>query len=126
MKRSPLLPGPGPKRKTPLKPGAPLKIKKRGFKVNGADPIPPKVINAVRERSGGLCEAQTPWCKGVATQLHHIGGRGPGKDAPDNLLHVCGGMDACHPGYIHSHPEESYRRGWMVKRLSVDPRPASE
>lgn len=51
--------------------------------------------------------------------LHHRQGRGgadPHRAA--SLALFCGsGSTGCH-GYIHAHPAESYRNGWMVRRLS--------
>jgi len=69
---------------------------------------------AVAKRSGGFCEARTPACAVYATHFHHKAGRvGPGVNLPGMILHAC---DACHR-QIHASPEESYRQGWMVKRL---------
>ena len=71
---------------------------------------------AVRIRSGGRCEANTPVCDGRYEHTHHKAGRrGPHPHRLDNLLAVC---LMCH-GYIHANPGESYRRGWMESRLEV-------
>ena len=68
----------------------------------------------VMESAQGMCEAGTNNCVGPAGQVHHRKGRdGELVDNLDYLLAVC---YACHD-YIHSHPHESYERGWMVKRL---------
>jgi hypothetical protein len=69
----------------------------------------------VRERSGGDCEARTPWCEGRATQVHHRAGRSD--HTPEMLLDVCGSgnVTGCH-GFIHQHPENAYAEGWLVKR----------
>jgi len=67
----------------------------------------------VMETAEGMCEAATPRCVGPAGQVHHRQGRdGDLVDDLDNLLAVC---YACHD-YIHSHPHESYERGWMIRR----------
>jgi hypothetical protein len=67
----------------------------------------------VMETANGMCEAVTNRCMGPAGQVHHRRGRdGELVDDLDNLLAVC---YACHD-YIHSHPHESYERGWMIKR----------
>jgi hypothetical protein len=64
----------------------------------------------VRARSGGLCEAETPVCTREAAHAHHIRLRSQGgTHEPSNLLDVCA---ACHR-YIHDHPEESYRYGFL-------------
>lgn len=71
--------------------------------------------SAVFFRSRGYCEARTPFCTGCAQHVHHIAGRvGPAANDPDNLLHLCGN---CHR-WIHSHPLESYDRGWLLHKLS--------
>jgi hypothetical protein len=75
-------------------------------------PIPPKVREAVTERSRGYCEAATPACKGTGQHLHHRKLRSQGgSNAEDNLLHVC---FRCH-SYIHDHPAESYDAGWLFR-----------
>lgn len=63
------------------------------------------------------CEVQIP---GVCTtawglnQHHRKLRRHGGSDEGENLITVCGsGTTGCH-GWIHSHPTESYRRGWLV------------
>lgn len=72
----------------------------------------------VHDRSGGVCEV----CGAArATNLHHRLARGMGGTkaaihGPDWLLHLCGtGTTGCH-GYIESHPEVSYARGWKIRR----------
>lgn len=82
---------------------------------------PPELVAgkaAVKARSGGRCEAQTPWCEGQATQVHHISGRvGEGCHDDVNLLDVCGqgNVTGCH-GYLHQHAEEAYEKGWLKHR----------
>ena len=67
----------------------------------------------VMESANGMCEAATRRCIGPAGQIHHRKGRdGDLVDDLDYLLAVC---YACHD-YIHSHPNESYERGWMIRR----------
>lgn len=71
-----------------------------------------KVI--VASRSQGFCEAQTSACSGFGQHFHHRAGRvGPGVNLPGMILHVCW---RCHR-YLHTHPLESYERGWLVRRL---------
>jgi len=62
---------------------------------------------------GSVCEAMIfQVCEGESTIGHHICGRGPGLNTVENCLCVC---KNCH-AWIHAHPAESYRRGWMAKR----------
>lgn len=57
-------------------------------------PIPEKVKRAVRDRSGGICEAWTNVCNVDASDFHHMKSRrrGGSNDAI-NLLHCCA---SCH------------------------------
>jgi len=71
----------------------------------------------VYERSGGSCEAKTPWCLGACQQVHHRKGRdGDLIDNTELLLGVC---SMCHD-YIHGNPAISYERGWLIKRNGGD------
>lgn len=71
------------------------------------------VIDAVEARSRGMCEAETPLCRGVAEAFHHRKLRRHGDHSVDNILHVCG-LGACHT-YVHEHVAESYERGWLLR-----------
>ena len=58
------------------------------------------------------CEAAIPdICWGRATHRHHKLARRFKDHSTENLLPVC---TACHQ-WIHAHPAESYRRGWLVR-----------
>lgn len=61
-------------------------------------------------------------CGSTTWQIHHRQGRGgsdPHRAAA--LVLLCGsGSTGCH-GYVHGHPAESYRNGWMVRRLGITP-----
>lgn len=84
-------------------------VRKESAELRMARPI-------VYKRSGGYCEANTPACPAGthnADHVHHIAGKR--NEAPGDLLHVC--FDAHR--YIHDHPEESYGKGWMKKRLGA-------
>jgi hypothetical protein len=72
--------------------------------------------DAVTRRSGGDCEARTPWCQGRATQVHHKHGRTD--NDPAMLLHVCGmgNVNGCH-GWIHQNATEARRLGLLVSKL---------
>lgn len=75
-----------------------------------SDDIPPKIRQAVKERSGGICEA----CGADRGEhVHHRKLRSQGgKHELVNLLHV---STRCH-GLIHHNPTDSYIRGLLVKR----------
>jgi 5-methylcytosine-specific restriction endonuclease McrA len=76
--------------------------------------VPPEVREQVERRSGRKCEAAVNAnCATTGHFLHHILPRSAGgKHTVANLLQIC---TACHE-YIHAHPEESYRRGWLKRR----------
>jgi len=82
-----------------------------------AAPMPPEVAEAVIARSRGMCEAQTPRCRGVGMfrtageALHHRKLRKQGgPHTVDNLLHCC---HPCHI-YIHDQVAVAYERGWLL------------
>ena len=53
-----------------------------------------------------LCEV----CGAVAVDVHHIGGRGPGKDVIENLVGLCRG---CHE---LAHRDKAFNRGLKLLR----------
>lgn len=67
-------------------------------------------------RSGGWCEADTPACpegRHTGHHAHHVLPRSQGgQHEADNLLFVC---SLAHL-WIHAHPQESYRSGWLLHR----------
>lgn len=67
-----------------------------------------KAVAALAERSGGVCEV----CHSSrAVHPHHRLMRSQGgRDALENLLHVCGW---CHR-MIHDKPALAYERGWLI------------
>lgn len=72
--------------------------------------------NIAWSRSRGRCEARTPDCRGMGTQVHHKAGRGfDGCHHPDLLLVVCGNgnWDGCH-GYIHANRDRAEEAGWLL------------
>lgn len=81
--------------------------------------IPAPIRAAVLERDGGCLRCGGPL--GLYYSLHHRKGRGG--QAPHsmaNIVALCGsGTTGCH-GWVHARPEESYRTGWLVKRLGAD------
>jgi len=98
MKRSPI------KRKTPLK-RTPIKRKT-------GTAMPKAVVDAVKTRANGVCEAKTSQCVGRVDHLHHRVLRSQGgKHTVENLLAVC---MSCH-SFIHHHPQLSVENGWIVK-----------
>jgi hypothetical protein len=75
-----------------------------------------KAKNLARQRSGGECEVRSPWHQGPAREFSHRLAEGQGgKWLVVNGLDSCGhgNLDGCH-GYIHQHPEEATKYGWMV------------
>lgn len=79
-------------------------------------PMPPASVDAVRARSAGRCEADTPACPPGPHDGHHLHHRrtraqGGGHD-PSNLLLVC---HSAHR-FIHDHPAVSYGAGWLTPR----------
>lgn len=80
--------------------------------------MPEAVYQAVMERSGGVCEAMIfPVCTGQVGHWHHRLMRSQGgKHEVHNGLALC---SACH-AWIHAHPEQSYKLGWLVK-MSYEP-----
>jgi hypothetical protein len=80
--------------------------------------MPPEVVDAVIARSGGMCEVQTPRCRGLSLAkeageaLHHRKLRKQGgPHTVDNILHICHQAHI----YIHNNPTESYENGWLIK-----------
>lgn len=73
---------------------------------------------AVRARSGGWCETNTPGCppgQHRGTEAHHVVLRSQGgADTPGNLLWTC------YRGHVfaHTHPEQSYAAGWLRRRAA--------
>lgn len=114
MRRSPMPPrrtslprSSSPLRRTPLaaRPAEPT----RRSKATKPD-VPASVRRAVRERSGGICEA----CgTDRAEHVHHRKLRSQGgRHEPANLLHV---SHACH-AEIHATPKRAYGLGLLVRR----------
>lgn len=66
---------------------------------------------AVRGRSGGLCE----YCGHKASNMHHRVNRSQGGGwTPANVLHLCGsGTTKCH-GFFTQHPQIAYQMGVSV------------
>ena len=75
-----------------------------------------KAVRAVKLRSGGLCEIQTPVCTKVGTSTHHRLRRGQGGNAETEadigmLARVCLPCDQ----FLMSHVSEAYERGWLIR-----------
>lgn len=126
MKRS------GIQRRTPMKSGSSLRSSTPQADTSGKPAKrktgPSKATLRLRTkklvspRSGGDCEIRTPWCLGRATNLSHRLAEGQGGQwSAVNCLDSCGHGNAsgCH-GYLHQHPAEARRFGWMVD-FSADP-----
>lgn len=100
--------------RAPLKRKTPLTAKKRKGSPGKTWTNPSAATRQrVEKRAGRRCEARTPDCVDVpAAQLHHRLLRSQGGGHSDeNLLLVC---DPCH-AYIHAHPKEGYRLGWLLR-----------
>lgn len=70
-----------------------------------------EVRNAIKARSRGRCELQTPVCTGVAVDIHH---RQLAKHAgPMSLANCRATCVACHR-HAHSRPAEAYEQGWLL------------
>ena len=106
------------KRSAPLK-RSPLsrrsRLRPRSAKARRTDPARARCKAAVRERSGGMCEAYaSPGCAGRGCDVHEKLPRAQGGSVtdPDNCLFVC---RACH-AWIHAHPAASYAFGFLERR----------
>lgn len=71
-------------------------------------------VHAVKERSGGMCEARLLCCCGRGDQAHEKLSRAQGGDPTDaaNVLWLCW---KCH-ARIHRFPMESAKRGLLLSR----------
>lgn len=70
--------------------------------------------SAVRERAGGLCEVQTPWCprrSHAGHHAHHVRQSSTGgDDDPGNGLYVC----AMAHEWIHLNIAAARERGYLA------------
>lgn len=113
-RRSPLRARKGLARRTPLM----SKAEKRKPARRTGPPAATRLT--VLERDEYRCAVCGIGILEVPFSIHHRRNRGSGgssdplRNAPSNLLTVCGtGTTGCH-GWIGSSPEESYDAGWMV------------
>lgn len=82
--------------------------------------VPRKTVDLVRQRDTGCVR-----CGVWGGNVHHRQMRSQApKDAVhvvENLLLLCGsGTTGCH-GWVHAHPAESYRKGWLVRSWQSPP-----
>lgn len=91
-------------------------IRSRSAKAKANQPALDAFRTALRERSGGACEANTPACPWLRHEGHHahhrsISDRRIGVHDPERGLWVC------HLGhsYIHANPAASYDAGWLLR-----------
>lgn len=95
-----------------MKRSAPLKRRTRLRAKRPSKAVIDLRADVVASQFFGWCNAGTSACTGVAAHAHHRLPRAHGgKDTRENLLAVCA---ACHH-YIHTHPAESYERGWLTR-----------
>ncbi|MEV8439244.1 hypothetical protein AB0425_17855 [Actinosynnema sp. NPDC051121] len=126
MKRGSGLKRSGSLRRTPfrsrgkrLAPGTPMKQRRER---NPDKPSPDagkaaaEKIVRLRPGPGSPCEARSAWCQGRGSQFSHRWHKGQGGPwKASNGLRVCGlgGAAGCH-GWIHQHPVEAEKLGWIV------------
>jgi hypothetical protein len=78
-----------------------------------------KTCNLVDERDGCCCvRCGKSLYSALTFSRHHRLMRShafPGLHGTSNLILLCGsGTTGCH-GWVHAHPSESYRNGWLVR-----------
>jgi hypothetical protein len=78
-----------------------------------------KTCNLMDERDGYCCvRCGKSLYSALTFSRHHRRMRShafPGLHKPSNLILLCGsGTTGCH-GWVHAHPAESYRNGWLVR-----------
>jgi hypothetical protein len=72
---------------------------------------------AVHDRFDGRCEMRSPWCRVWAMNFSHRLAEGQGGLwTTSNGLAACGmgNLYGCH-GYLHQHPLEAKKNGWIVQ-----------
>lgn len=82
--------------------------------------MPFEVVEAVKHRSRGRCEAQIPGsgCTKLGAHIHHRKFRSGGEDhSLANLLHLC---TACHM-WVHSHKRAAMEHGWAISNYTPLP-----
>lgn len=70
-------------------------------------------------RDESRCVRCGRWLPGTPASRHHRKRRSQASRAevhsPANIILLCGtGTTGCH-GWVHAHPEEAYRYGWLVR-----------
>jgi hypothetical protein len=111
------------RRSTPLRRQGPLKGQPLTGPIRKPRPKPktdPPELRAAKEErrqiSNDVCEVDG--CGNRATHFHHRWLRSQGGvHEVWNLLHVCAGLEGrCHE-HIHANPEDSYAKGYMLRRV---------
>lgn len=102
-------------RRSPLK-RSPLSRSSSWSKRTARFTVPPGVRQALKIRSGGLCEARLPGCAGQATDVCHriarkMGGRPDDFHRLSNVWHGC---RTCHR-WATDNPAEAYDLGLALK-----------
>lgn len=130
QRRIPLVAKVALRRKTPMKPGRGLTggkpPRRTALATSRPKPaVPPKVRNALAERSGGRCEIGFRGCTGRAVDAAHrlargLGGRhGTAEADSSRLANVGHSCRWCHR-HAHENPAVAYATGWML-RTGEDP-----
>ena len=109
------------KRSAPLK-RSPLsrrsRLRPRSEKARRTDPARARCKAAVRERSGGMCEARfSPFCRGWGNCTHELLKRSQGGSVtdPDNCRWVC---DVCNSA-IEDEPRRAHAAGLVIRRSDL-------
>ena len=108
------------RRTTPLRATSPMRRSRKVGEAGDRSKVPDDVRQAVEYRAGFGCEVSGPNCTGRGEHLHHVLPRSAGGAHTEaNLVLAC----AADHRWIHSHPDESYTRGWLRRRGSMDKPP---
>jgi hypothetical protein len=105
-------------RRTELARGSGLK-RGKSARLRAREADLPAARDALRDRSGGVCE--WPGCTEPATDPHHrcIADRERGVHDPDRMADLCAG----HHRHVHANPKQSYRDGWLIRSNSIEEHP---
>ena len=94
------------------------KIRPKSKKLVKKDGVWSDVRQVVLARDGFQCVAKiSQYCSKNGEHIHHLLRRSAGGSHDlNNLISLCA---ACH-GWVHEHPAESRKHGWLVSRYGVN------
>lgn len=127
-RRTPLKPGPSPRRYVPLRQVSPKRAEAAGETVRSRDTGPDRTTRQlVKERADWHCEVCGVQVYNRPSSIHHRRGRGNGGTAdpainrPSNLLLVCGtGITECHGALTRNGDRAAaLAAGWVVELNSI-------